>query len=175
MQPRSLVRLLANTEPPRLGKIVARVIAIMLASSASILLGQFVARDPGVRGGSIDAGQPLASLLQTPGATDFFNNGLQRFATVDVVQGGTNNGLGPRFNSNQCASCHIQPSVGGSSPSPSAFPSLGPNPQMQFASASNTLPSFITPDGPVREARFKFFLNGDGSLSNAPDGGVHDL
>jgi CxxC motif-containing protein (DUF1111 family) len=40
----------------------------------------------------------------------------------------------------------------------------------------NPLPSFITIDGPVREARFKFFLNGDGSLNtNNPDGGVHDL
>ena len=34
---------------------------------------------------------------------------------------------------------------------------------------------FITPDGPAREARFKFFLNRNGSLSNTPDGGVHDL
>jgi CxxC motif-containing protein (DUF1111 family) len=41
--------------------------------------------------------------------------------------------------------------------------------------AQNTLPSFITPDGPVREARFKFFLTSTGTLSNNPDGGVHDL
>jgi CxxC motif-containing protein (DUF1111 family) len=39
----------------------------------------------------------------------------------------------------------------------------------------NPLPPFITIDGPAREARFKFFLNRDGSLSNTPDGGVHDL
>ena len=88
---------------------------------------------------------------------------------------GVANGLGPRFNTNQCASCHAQPNVGGSSPSTAAFPFLGPNPETQFASAHNILPSFITPDGPVREARFKFALNRDGSLSNTPDGGVHDL
>jgi CxxC motif-containing protein (DUF1111 family) len=40
----------------------------------------------------------------------------------------------------------------------------------------NPFPSFITIDGPAREARFKFFLNRDGSINpNKPDGGVHDL
>ena len=58
------------------------------------------------------------------------------------------------------------------------FPSIGPNPETLVYSldgAQNTLPSFITPNGPVREARFKFFLNPNGSLSSTPDGGVHDL
>ena len=159
----------------RLNRIAAPIVLSVLASSTSVLVAQWEARDPGVRGGTIDAGQPLTSLAQTPGATDFFNNGLARFMTVDVVQGGTNNGLGPRFNANQCASCHSQPSAGGSSPSTNAFPFVGPNPQTQFASSSNALPSFITPEGPVREARFKFFLNSKGSLSNNADGGVHDL
>jgi CxxC motif-containing protein (DUF1111 family) len=160
---------------PQRRQIAAWAIFLALASSAGLLIGQTEPRDPGVRGGTVGAGQPLASLTQTPGGTDFFNNGLNRFLSVDVVQGGTSNGLGPRFNANQCASCHSQPSTGGSSPSTGAFPFLGPNPQTQFASASNALPSFITPDGPVREARFKFFLNSNGSLSTTPDGGVHDL
>jgi CxxC motif-containing protein (DUF1111 family) len=56
----------------------------------------------------------------------------------------------------------MHPSVGGTSPSV--------NPQVAFAMASgNSVPSFITPDGPVREARF--IRNPDGS----PDGGVHSL
>jgi CxxC motif-containing protein (DUF1111 family) len=148
---------------------------VMLASSAGVVLGDIEVRDPGVRGGTIDAGQPLASVAQTPGATDFFNNGLSRFLNVEVVQGGINNGLGPRFNTNQCASCHAQPSTGGTSPSMSAFPFVGQNPEVQFANSFNTLPSFITPNGPVREARFKFFLNSNGSLSSTTDGGVHDL
>jgi CxxC motif-containing protein (DUF1111 family) len=136
------------------------------------------ASDPGVRGGTVDAGQPLASLSQTPGAPEFFANGLARFQDVEVVQNGTNNGLGPRFNTNQCSSCHAQPEVGGTSPGASVFPFIGPNPETQVFSldgADNVLPSFITADGPVREARFKFSLNPDGSLSSSPDGGVHDL
>jgi hypothetical protein len=44
-----------------------------------------------------------------------------------------------------------------------------------MAAENNLIPSFITADGPAREARFKFFLNNNGSLSNTPDGGVHDL
>jgi len=46
------------------------------------------------------------------------------------------------------------------------------NPQIAFAKkngAANTIPSFITLNGPVREARF--VRNPDGT----PDGGVHDL
>jgi CxxC motif-containing protein (DUF1111 family) len=156
-------------------RMIASLAVILFASCSGALLGQMAVHDPGVRGGTVDAGAPLSSVATTPGAMDFFTNGLQRFTAVDVVSGGTNNGLGPRFNSNQCASCHIQPGVGGSSPSLNAFPFLGQNPQTQFATGTNTVPSFITPDGPVREARFKFFLNNNGSLSNTPDGGVHDL
>jgi CxxC motif-containing protein (DUF1111 family) len=151
---------------------------VLFASSASVMLGQFAVHDPGVRGGTVDAGQPLTSLSQTPGASDFFQNGLSRFLETEVVQGGTNNGLGPRFNNNQCAGCHSQPSAGGSSPSATVFPFVGQNPQTlvyNLSSAQNALPSFITADGPVREARFKFFLNSNGSLSNTADGGVHDL
>ncbi|MBV9724952.1 MAG: thiol oxidoreductase [Gammaproteobacteria bacterium] len=74
------------------------------------------------------------------------------------------NGLGPRFNLNSCGGCHAQPAVGGTSPAT--------NPQMAVATANgahNTVPSFITANGPVREARF--VSNPDGT----PDGGVHDL
>jgi len=155
---------------------VARWAALSAVSIffAATIAAQFVAHDPGVRTGSVDAGQPLYSLGQTPGASNFFTDGSTRFQEVESVQ----NGLGPRFNSNQCASCHSQPAVGGSSPSASVFPFVGPNPETKIYNldgAQNTLPSFITPDGPVREARFKFFLTSTGSLSAIPDGGVHDL
>ena len=159
----------------RTSRLLACAALLTSLSATGVLLGQWPVRDPGVRGNTVDSGQPLATIAQTPGASDFFTNGLARFTAVDVVQGGTNNGLGPRFNTNQCASCHAQPSTGGTSPSISAFPFVGQNPEMQFASASNEIPSFITPDGPVREARFKFLLNNNGSLSTTPDGGVHDL
>jgi CxxC motif-containing protein (DUF1111 family) len=137
--------------------------------------------DPGVRAGGIDAGQPLASVAQTSGGSEFFSNGLSRFQEIEVVKSSNPNaniGLGPRFNENQCSSCHAQPAIGGSSPSATAYPNIGPNPQTQVFNldgANNTLPSFITPDGPVREARFVFFTNSNGSLSTTPDGGVHDL
>ena len=63
--------------------------------------------DPGVRGGTAGAGAPLQGL--TPDENAFFRDGLVRFADIEVVTRGTNNGLGPRFNSNQCLSgttCH---------------------------------------------------------------------
>ena len=151
---------------------------VLAISFATITLGQSSPHDPGVRGGTVNAGQPLSSLSQTPGATDFFANGLLRFQEIESVQNGTNNGLGPRFNSNQCSSCHAQPAIGGTSPSTTVFPNIGPNPQTlvyTLDGAQNSLPSFITSEGPVREARFKFFLNSNGSLSSNPDGGVHDL
>jgi CxxC motif-containing protein (DUF1111 family) len=149
---------------------------LIILASAPGMLGQFSAKDPGVRGGTVDSGQPLASVAQTPEASSFFADGLNRFTAVEAVSGRPNNiGLGPRFNSNQCSSCHAQPAVGGTSPRMDAFPFIGPNPEVQFANAHNELPPFITADGPVREVRFPFFLNRDGTLSTTPDGGVHDL
>ena len=161
-------------------KVTLSIGALLALSSAGVIIGQSPATDPGVRSGSIDSGQPLDSVAATPGATDFFTNGQGRFEEVESVQGGANNGLGPRYNSNQCSSCHSQPAIGGSSPSASVFPMIGANPETLVANldgqtGQNSIPSFIAPDGPAREARFKFFLNRDGSLSNNPDGGVHDL
>src|SRR6266478_5783809 len=118
--------------------------------------------DPGVRGGAPGAGTPLDGL--TADETAFFQHGLAQFLDIESVTGGENNGLGPRFNSNQCLSCHSQPSVGGSSPAT--------NPLIRIATlegARNVVPWFITQNGPVREARFKRNPNGTN------DGGVHDV
>lgn len=112
--------------------------------------------DPGPRGGASGAGNPLPGLSAAQLAA--FLDGQNRFEEVDTVTPG---GLGPGFNSNSCASCHAQPAVGGTSPRN--------NPQIAFANSSNQLPSFIEPNGPVREARFISNPNG------TPDGGVHDL
>jgi hypothetical protein len=117
--------------------------------------------DPGVRGGPAGAGAPLNGL--TADETAFFKDGQARFADVEVVTNGSNNGLGPRFNSNQCFSCHSQPNAGGTSPAQ--------NPLIAVATldgAKNIVPWFITQNGPVREARFKK------SNGNA-DGEVHDV
>jgi CxxC motif-containing protein (DUF1111 family) len=142
-------------------------------------VGSSGAQDPGPRAGSVGAGKPLATLNAFQ--LQFFRNGLARFNQVDSVSGTISGepgeGLGPGFNSNSCASCHAQPSVGGTSPSTNAFPNIGPNPQVAVATAdgaTNTLPYFITSDGPVREARFPYVV-ANGSLTQTPDGGVHDI
>ena len=136
--------------------------------------------DPGVRAASVGAGSPLPNL--TADQKLFFQDGLARFVEVDSVSGSApgepGNGLGPGFNSNSCSSCHAQPGIGGSSPSTSQYPNIGPNPQIQAAAdygATNTIPNFITADGPVRETRFPFLMNSDGTVSQTPDGGVHDV
>ena len=54
--------------------------------------------DPGVRSGAVGAGGPLQGL--TADETAFFLDGQARFAEIEVVNNGSNNGLGPRFNSN---------------------------------------------------------------------------
>jgi CxxC motif-containing protein (DUF1111 family) len=118
--------------------------------------------DPGVRAGAAGAGGPLKGLTTDENA--FFQDGLARFADIEVVTAGDKNGLGPRFNSNQCLSCHSQPAAGGSSPAL--------NPLIEIATldgARNAVPWFITKNGPVREARFKRDSNG------TSDGEVHDL
>jgi CxxC motif-containing protein (DUF1111 family) len=130
------------------------------------------AKDPGVRVGNVNSGQPLTTL--SPSQSQYFVDGLARFNEVDEVA----NGLGPTFNSNSCGNCHAQPSTGGTSPRTDQYPNIGPNPQIEAASASsatNRIPFFITPDGPVREARFPFAVTPSGSLSRTPDGGVHAL
>jgi CxxC motif-containing protein (DUF1111 family) len=179
MSPGVLAGAIEKSKSVPIRKPVIAIAFLLAFSFATVTLGQRSAQDPGVRAGTVDSGQPLASVSQTPGAPDFFANGLLRFQEIESVQGGTDNGLGPRFNSNQCSSCHSQPAIGGTSPSATVFPFVGPNPETLVYSlegAQNTLPSFITPNGPAREARFKFFMNANGtSLSTTPDGGVHDL
>jgi CxxC motif-containing protein (DUF1111 family) len=136
-------------------------------------------QDPGVRTSSSTTGQPLTTLSSEQ--VQFFQDGMARFVQVDSVSGGAPNepgvGLGPGFNSNSCASCHAQPAVGGSSPSQSQYPFIGQNPQMLAATdygGTNSIPYFITADGPVREARFPFVVGSRG-VTNTPDGGVHDV
>ena len=74
-------------------------------------------------------------------------------------------GLGPRFNSNSCNSCHAYPAVGGSS-SPTN-PLFG---IYQLMGATNTMPYFITTNGPTMVARFPYLSDGV-----TPDGSVHQM
>jgi CxxC motif-containing protein (DUF1111 family) len=125
--------------------------------------------DPGVRPGPqppTGAGNPIPGLPSDQNI--FWFDALNLFGQTVSVKGTLPNepllGLGPAFNGNSCLLCHSQPVIGGSSPTP--------NPQLGVANldgATNTIPTFITSNGPVLEVRFR--LNADGT----PDGGVHDL
>jgi CxxC motif-containing protein (DUF1111 family) len=144
---------------------------VLLVSAPGVLFAQ---HDPGPRDGSAGAGGPFSTL--SPEEVDLFNQALDRFQEVQSVTGGIegedDGGLGPTFNGNSCTMCHAQPAVGGTSPGLTSPQNPVPNPQVALAklhNASNSVPQFITPDGPVREARF--VRNRDGS----PDGGVHGL
>src|ERR1700688_4257674 len=120
-------------------KAIGAFVAAILGTSCIRTSAQTVKMpaDPGVRGGAAGAGTPLKGLAADE--TAFFGDGLVRFAQTEVVTGGANNGLGPRFNSNQCLSCHSQPAVGGSSPAQ--------NPSIRIATlngAKYVVPWFIT-------------------------------
>jgi len=148
-----------------------RTIALAFALITVSFAGQGP-KDPGPRPGPAGAGGFYPTLNATEQAA--FANGISQFIedepVPDVPQG--NGGLGPGFNGTSCGSCHSQPATLGTSPSPSSPQVPQPNPQIAAATemgATNRIPSFITPNGPVREARF--ILNPDGTL----DGGVHNL
>jgi CxxC motif-containing protein (DUF1111 family) len=136
---------------------LTRSVSIRKAALAIACLGTaaFAQTDPGPRPGAAAAGGQITGLSAQQGA--LFLQAQGTFSEVDGVA----QGLGPRFNADSCAACHAFPAVGGTSPRN--------NPQINFANSRNSLPPFITANGPVREARF--IHKPDGS----PDGGVHAL
>lgn len=134
-----------------------------------------LATDPGPRSGPASAGGPFAGLNSTE--VGVFMEAQSVFEEVDSVSGTIESGagLGPTFNGNSCAMCHAQPAVGGTSPGLTSPQHPIANPQVAVATlhgAKNTLPSFITANGPVREARF---ITLTGTTGGMLDGGVHDL
>jgi CxxC motif-containing protein (DUF1111 family) len=156
---------------------ILRFVSVSVFVAALLVGGAASAQtDPGVQAVDRGTGAALPSVLanDNPGILAFFQDGQRRFQDVESVSNSPtgNNGLGPRFNSNSCVSCHAQPAVGGTGPAV--------NPQFQFTSngvaPNDTTPFFITADGPTREARFPFFFHADGTPNlNAPNGGVEDL
>jgi CxxC motif-containing protein (DUF1111 family) len=141
------------------------VIGAFFSDTVWSQIAKFTAQDPGVRPGSASAGERVQGLTRAEQRA--FDIGQEAFLEVSSVQGTiphTEAGLGPRFNLDSCAGCHMHPSVGGTSPAI--------NPQIEVAKkerANNEIPSFIKKDGPIREARFKSHPDG------TPDGGVHAL
>jgi len=144
-------------------KKATKLVASMRANAS--LAPTVSAVDPGPRALPASAGSFLSTLSANeqqiePSLTTEFNR------THDViVTSPTDGGLGPRFNENSCASCHAYPAVGGSSPPTNPLFSI-----YNFNGASNTMPSFITSNGPILEARF---INQPGTT--IPDGTVHQL
>jgi CxxC motif-containing protein (DUF1111 family) len=139
--------------------VVAAILVVALLSISETIRADFRARDPGVRGGPAGAGAPIAGL--SADEREMFDVGLEDFSEEEGVA----DGVGPRFNFVGCKGCHIQPATGGTSPA--INPLFRVPADLGFA--GNVVPSFITPNGPIREARFQF--NPDGSR----DGGVHAL
>jgi CxxC motif-containing protein (DUF1111 family) len=113
----------------------------MLAISSSPPAQQ----DPGPRPLPVDAGGMRQDLSAEEQA--LFQQGFGEFVEVETVE----EGLGPRFNLDSCAGCHAHPAVGGTSPRD--------NPQVAFLTrrggAASQLPTFVRPDGPMVEIRFK--------------------
>jgi len=135
----------------------SRTLVAALSASLASVCAAGAATDPGLRTG-VDAGNPLAGL--TSDQTALFVAGQSKFAEIEQL----GDGLGPRFNLDSCAGCHVYPTQGGSSPPV--------NPQLTVALAAgarNTIPTFLAAAGPIREVRFRFTPGG------ARDGGVHSL
>src|SRR5258707_2601227 len=144
---------------PILTLAAAAVAGAFLLESPPALSIDPPARDPGVRGGTAGAGGTLPGLSTTQ--TAFFGRGLEEFNAAEEPD----EGLGPRMNLDSCGGCHSQPAIGGTSPAI--------NPEVAMATeagARNEVPFFVTPNGPAREARFKFQADGV-----TRDGGVHNL
>jgi CxxC motif-containing protein (DUF1111 family) len=139
-------------------------------------------RQPADATGNEGAGQVIR---QGGTATAFWFKTIAPFGQLASVNGtpdaATGNptirGLGPSFNGTSCFMCHSQPAIGGSSPGPGT-PGFTANPQIATATALNAsnpedYSAFITPNGPVREARF--ILDESDRSRRTLDGGVHAL
>ncbi len=138
----------------------AVVMSLLSWATLSAACAAAAAADPGVRATSATDtfGNPVAGL--TTDQTTLFFEGQASFKQLEQVT----DGLGPRFNLDSCVGCHAFPTHGGSAPAV--------NPQVALATAfgaNNTVPTFLSTNGPIREARFKFTANG------TRDGGVHSL
>ena len=85
-------------------KLISALTSAVLFSFAGIAFAQ---TDPGVQSASRGTGVTIINPSDDPnGFTAFFNDGLTRFQAVETVSNSADVGLGPRFNSNSCSSCH---------------------------------------------------------------------
>lgn len=183
---------------PRTLKRGGRLVVLATITLIAASVGFSGPKDSGVRQGTPGAGGPISGLSANQLA--MFNEGKFRVTELEATCDGcsqaipgsstgenpllavtTNSaGLGARFNSDQCMSCHSQPAIGGSGgflvPNPSAPASqqrVPENPMFDLVphrfGMQNKVPSFVLQYGPIREVRFKKKADG------TPDGGVHQL
>jgi len=134
--------------------------------------GVWAQKDPGPRRGPPGAGGPYLTLSKSE--LSLFSQAFLRFARPVSVSGKIEKGigLGPTFNGNDCAMCHSQPTVGGSSTGLTSADEPHPNPQVALATldgATNSVPPFISTKGPIVVPRF--VRKPDGT----PDGQVHAM
>src|ERR1700678_1489902 len=154
-----------------LNRPIVRVIALLFM--LSMLLASVCAqKDPGPRRGAPGAGGPYLTLSKNE--LTLFSQAFLRFARPVSVSGTIEKGrgLGPTFNGNDCAMCHLQPTAGGSSTGLMSPDEPHPNPQVALATldgATNSVPPFITAQSPVLVPRFLHKPNG------SPDGEVHGI
>jgi CxxC motif-containing protein (DUF1111 family) len=149
-----------------LAALVAVSLAALMLRPPAVVHGTVTATDPGPRPLPAGAGNFYSAL--TPNQNSITTRLTQIFTEVNFVAGGPlvkTVGLGPRFNSNSCSSCHAYPAVGGSSPPINPLFSI-----YQLEGATNTMPYFVTSTGPVIVARFPYKSDGV-----TPDGGVHQM
>jgi di-heme oxidoreductase (putative peroxidase) len=179
--------------------ITGLVLGLVCALDTTSAAAEPVPRDPGPRPGAPGAGQPLPGLtpielqmfnegmqraIQLEGVCDDCSDDALGShvdpAKANLVTRTNSSGLGTRFNGDQCTVCHNQPALGGSGgfmvPNPQDPPARfrpPENPMFDLIphrkGATNSVPSFITRYGPIREVRFASKPDGQ------PDGGVHQL
>src|SRR6516162_4828454 len=176
----------------------SRGVSLVLFCLVMLSMGR-AQKDPGVRPGPPGAGGPLNGLtpIELSMFNEGLQRAIQLEAVCDdcsdltlgsfidlakakLVYQTNSAGLGTRFNGDQCMGCHNQPALGGSGgfmvPNPQDPPNrqrAPENPMFDLfphrKGAINSVPSFITRYGPIREVRFVSKPNG------TPDGGVHQL
>ncbi len=144
--------------------VTLSVLFLLLPSGVTVLGARRPAvADPGVRSGPADAGGAIAGLLTNEKTV--WNDVTPVFKQVSNVSGSGPIGLGPRFNSNSCVSCHSQPAAGGASPASNPLFSV-----YQLDGAQNTMPFFEATNTAALDAKFPFLSDGQ-----TPDGTIHQL
>ena len=150
-------------------------LVVLFLSALAVLGGQAAPRhssnwappllaiDPGPRGGPPGAGTFIRNLTTLQRTVAVVGQG--QFQATHNVTGTGEIGLGPRFDSNSCSSCHSTPAVGGSAPTSNPLFAV-----YQLNGAQNSMPFFETASGPPLTARFQFQPN-----LLTPDGNVHQL